>query len=266
MQIEGNLEAMDLPTLIQVIGQSGEAATIKIENALGTGFLFMNGGMLRHAEAKSNGHGHVEEKEALNVMLRWKEGKFKLRKNVEMQEGNMQEPWDFVLMECLRQLDEESADLSTPGSALTEENNLLSHSNSSHEFDFSGSIDNKDIKKMANLENTLNEIMGITGARAAALVDWESGLTLGTIGGGMDIELAAAGNTNVVRAKFGVMKDLGIQGGIEDILITLSDQYHMIRMMDSNPNLFIYLALDRSTANLGMARHQLSKLEKELSI
>ncbi|MEM8862434.1 MAG: roadblock/LC7 domain-containing protein, partial [Chloroflexota bacterium] len=99
-----------------------------------------------------------------------------------------------------------------------------------------------------------------------ALVDWESGLTLGTIGGGMDIDLAAAGNTNVVRAKFGVMRDLGIDGGIEDILITLTDQYHMIRLMDSNPNLFIYLALDRSSANLGMARHQLSKLEKELSI
>ncbi|MFK7805340.1 MAG: hypothetical protein AB8G95_27150 [Anaerolineae bacterium] len=119
---------------------------------------------------------------------------------------------------------------------------------------------------MANLEETLNGIMSIGGAKAVALVDWDSGLTLGTAGSGMDIELAAAGNTNVVRAKMGVMKDLKIKGSIEDILITLTDQYHMIRLLKENSNLFIYVALDRETANLGMARHKLSALEKDLSL
>jgi hypothetical protein len=91
-------------------------------------------------------------------------------------------------------------------------------------------------------------------------------MTLGTVGKGLDIDLAAAGNTNVVRAKIAVMKDLKIKGSIEDILITLTDQYHLIRLLSSNNNLFIYVVLNRAQANLGMARHKLASLEKELTV
>ena len=119
---------------------------------------------------------------------------------------------------------------------------------------------------MANLDKTLEEVMKINGAIAAALVDWESGLTLGTIGTGFNIDLAAAGNTDVVKAKLAVMKDLKLKGTVEDILITLTEQYHLIRLLEDSPNLFLYLALDRTQANLGLARHHLSSLEKELSV
>lgn len=125
---------------------------------------------------------------------------------------------------------------------------------------------NKEYSNMSNLQETLDGIMKISGAKATALVDWESGLTLGTAGSNFDIDLAAAGNTNVVRSKLEIMKNLKIEGGIEDILITLKDQYHLIRMMHDNHNLFLYLALDRNGANLGMARHQLTALEKDLEI
>lgn len=119
---------------------------------------------------------------------------------------------------------------------------------------------------MADLNQTLENVMAIDGAIAAALVDWESGLTLGTIGNGLNIELAAAGNTNVVRSKLAVMKDLELKGTIEDILITLTEQYHLIRLLESNPSLFLYVALRRDIANLGLARHRLSNIEKELTL
>ena len=117
---------------------------------------------------------------------------------------------------------------------------------------------------MSGINESLKAIMAIDGTIAAALVNWESGMTLGTIGKGIDIELAAAGNTNVVRSKLSIMKDLNLDGMIEDILITLSNQYHLIRMLESDPSLFLYVALDRQKANLGMARHKLSIIESNL--
>ena len=122
-----------------------------------------------------------------------------------------------------------------------------------------------------NIETALKEAMNIEGALGAALVDWESGMPLGTLGGGkyLDLDLAAAGNTEVVRAKMRTMASLNLNDTIEDILITLAKQYHLIRPTanaDGAHNLFLYLALDRSKANLALARHQLKRIENDLTI
>ncbi|TAK28783.1 MAG: hypothetical protein EPO40_12775 [Myxococcaceae bacterium] len=120
---------------------------------------------------------------------------------------------------------------------------------------------------MANITPTLEKIQNIDGFVGAALVDSESGMTLGLIGGnGMNLEVAAAGNTEVVRAKRKTMKNLNLRDEIEDILITLTKQYHLIRPMRSRPGVFFYVALDRSRANLAMARMTLADVEKELTL
>ena len=78
--------------------------------------------------------------------------------------------------------------------------------------------------------------------------------------------MAAAGNTEVVRAKRKTIRSLNLNDPVEDILITLGRQYHLMRPLSSNDALFIYLALDRSRANLALARHYLAAAEKELVI
>src|SRR5262245_13055722 len=120
---------------------------------------------------------------------------------------------------------------------------------------------------MANVKDTLPKLMDIDGCTGCCIVDSNSGMMLGASGGGlMNLEVAAAGNTEVVRAKRKTMKSLGLSDSIEDILITLGKQYHLIRPLSANDGLFIYLVLERSKSNLAMARHQLTTIEKELSI
>lgn len=124
---------------------------------------------------------------------------------------------------------------------------------------------------MATTEAALKEATTtIEGAIGAALVDYTSGMALGTVGGGkeLDLTVAAAGNTDVVRAKVRTMEMLGLKDEIEDILITLGGQYHLLRLLKGRGNngLFLYLALDKQRANLAMARHQLKKIENELEV
>jgi hypothetical protein len=123
---------------------------------------------------------------------------------------------------------------------------------------------------MTDLETSLKECMMIEGAVGAAVVDYTSGMALGTAGGNIDLDLgvAAAGNTEVVRAKMRTMAELGLGEEIEDILITLDSQYHIIRPLKAGrgEGLFLYLVLLKRLSSLAMARHNLRKIEDDLQL
>jgi hypothetical protein len=122
-----------------------------------------------------------------------------------------------------------------------------------------------------NIETALKEAMTTDGALGVALVDWDSGMSLGALGGGkyLDLDVAAAGNTEVIRAKMRTLEALRMGDSIEDILITLTQQYHLIRLLrtaEGGQSLFLYFVLDRAKANLALARHNLRKIESELAV
>ncbi|WP_084958927.1 hypothetical protein [Thermoactinospora rubra] len=123
---------------------------------------------------------------------------------------------------------------------------------------------------MASMDVSLKEMMSIDGALGASVVDYSSGMALGMLGGSkeLDLQVAAAGNTEVVKAKMRTIDTLGLSDSIEDILITLSGQYHIIRPITGRggKGLFLYLALDRARANLALARHHLKSIEEKLEM
>ena len=123
---------------------------------------------------------------------------------------------------------------------------------------------------MSDIEYALNMAANIKGAFAVALVDYDSGMTLGSRGGSaeFDLDVAAPGNSDVVRAKMDVMEKLGLRETIEDILITLDTQYHLIRPVYGRPEdkLFFYLVLNRAQANLAMARRDLRVITERFYI
>lgn len=117
---------------------------------------------------------------------------------------------------------------------------------------------------MANIKDSLSELLTLDGAVCAALVDSSSGMLMGTAGSGVDMELAAAGNTEVVRAKNKTVKALGLNDTIDDILITLGKQYHIIRPLNGKEDIFIYLVLDKARSNLALARRKVQDVEKAI--
>ena len=119
---------------------------------------------------------------------------------------------------------------------------------------------------MANINESLAKLLEVDGALCAAVVDANSGMLLGKAGSGLDLDLAAAGNTEVVRAKLKTMKSLGLADAIEDILITLGKQYHIIRLVQAKPGLFVYLVLDKARSNLALSRRAAQESEQSLTL
>jgi hypothetical protein len=95
-------------------------------------------------------------------------------------------------------------------------------------------------------------------------------MSLGAVSATKDLGLtvAAAGNTELVRAKMRTMEMLKTTDTIEDILITLARRYHLIRPLTSRAGagLFRYPALDRTRGNLAPARHRMRVVADDIGL
>jgi predicted regulator of Ras-like GTPase activity (Roadblock/LC7/MglB family) len=117
---------------------------------------------------------------------------------------------------------------------------------------------------MAN-EKQLLEIVGkiendVNGVIATAVVDLESGMTLAakTNRSDFDLAVASAYNSELVKQKMKIMRALNLKASLEDMLITLSDQFHLIKFLPGGTS-FVYLAADRSGTNLAILRNAVNK-------
>lgn len=99
----------------------------------------------------------------------------------------------------------------------------------------------------------------VPGFIAASMVDLDSGMTLAVKSVRSDFDLAAASafNSEIVKQKFKTIKALGLKSTLEDILLTLSDQLHLIKIVGERS--FVYLAADRSVTNLAIMRSSVNK-------
>ncbi|GGQ03219.1 hypothetical protein [Streptomyces roseolilacinus] len=136
---------------------------------------------------------------------------------------------------------------------------------------------------MPGIDECLLEAMTLPGARGAALVDWTSGLALGTAGESPvgDHETSAAEAAELARAaaEYESFAPAPAPGGgpgggpgddgdapVEDLIVTTRTGYHVLRFVTTNfdSSLFLHLWLDRSTGNLALARLRLRDLAERL--
>jgi predicted regulator of Ras-like GTPase activity (Roadblock/LC7/MglB family) len=119
---------------------------------------------------------------------------------------------------------------------------------------------------MSNVTESLERLLELAGARSAALVDSSTGMVLGHAGSDSDLEITAAANTEVVRAQLKSIGTLGSADVIDDIIITMSTQYDIIRPLAANPSIFLYLAMDKNKSNMALARYKAAECETALEL
>jgi predicted regulator of Ras-like GTPase activity (Roadblock/LC7/MglB family) len=116
------------------------------------------------------------------------------------------------------------------------------------------------------LQEVLEKIQhDASGFIAASLVDLDSGMTLAvkSVRSDFDLTAASAYNSELVKQKLKIMSTLGLNGSIEDMLISLTDQIHLIKLV--NRTTFLYLAVDKSQSNLAIVRTAVARHANELN-
>jgi predicted regulator of Ras-like GTPase activity (Roadblock/LC7/MglB family) len=117
---------------------------------------------------------------------------------------------------------------------------------------------------MANEKILLDAIAKIeadvSGVIAAAIVDLESGMTLAAKSNRADFDLsvASAYNSELVKQKLKIVRALNLKTTLEDMLLTLGDQFHLIKFLPGGGS-FLYLAADRGATNLAILRIAVNK-------
>ena len=116
------------------------------------------------------------------------------------------------------------------------------------------------------IQDTFDRVaQDVPGFVAASLVDLESGMTLGarSLRPDFDLTAASAYNSEMVKQKLKIMKALKLETTLEDMLLTLGDQIHLIKLV--SPTSFVYLVADRSQANLAIVRNGVNKHTQALA-
>ena len=119
---------------------------------------------------------------------------------------------------------------------------------------------------MSNVTESLKGLVELAGARSAALVDSTTGMVLGHAGSDSNLEITAAANTEVVRAQLKSLGTLGSSDAIDDIIITMSTQYDIIRPLAANPSIFLFLAMDKNKSNMALARYKVAECDQQLQL
>lgn len=113
----------------------------------------------------------------------------------------------------------------------------------------------------------LGPLRQLTGFVGAAVIDSETGLVLGQLtADGRDLEIAAAGVTDVVRTARQLGLSLAPNDDLEDVFVSCGDQFHLARTIGENPAILLYLWLDRRGANFGLARLTLKQVEEAIQL
>ncbi|MFI9152714.1 hypothetical protein [Streptomyces sp. NPDC053367] len=126
---------------------------------------------------------------------------------------------------------------------------------------------------MPGIDECLLEAMRLPGARGAALVDWTSGLALGSVGEfpGGDLEAAAAEAAELARLAaeqraFAPADGEAADPPVEDLIITNRDSFHLLRFVGTSfdSSVFLHVWLGRADGNLALARIRLDEMAGRL--
>ncbi len=251
---KGQISGISVAGFVQLMSIEAKTCTLQISVPGNTGTLFLSSG-----EVVSARLGDAHGDEAALEILSWENAAISILPGDGQRNRSVVFRLDQLLLESARQRDEMLRDLYGGSQGPAGDDTAAGRGGS-------GQGKRERTLSRAVIEDSLSRALWIEGALAAALADYQSGMCLGTAGGSdrLDVEALAAGSASTLKAQMQNLTDAGLESDIEDVLISLGSQQHLIRVLRRRTGLFLYLVLDRYRASLAAARQKLVEVESRL--
>jgi CheY-like chemotaxis protein len=222
----GAISVQTLPDIVQLYVLSAQTGVLRVRHRSGDGELYFKQGAITHAQTLGGDTGGLVGEDAFFEIMLWSGGEFSTRMGAMADSPTIATNWTELLMESCRRLDERRRDRegrpSRTGWTLAP---TASVEDDPFDFDIGEPAppqgldhlvtqtgNNGSEEERMNIKDSLAKLNSIDGFVGAALVDSESGMLLGQEGGGsLNMEVAAAGNTEVVRSKRKTMGNLNLR-------------------------------------------------------
>jgi len=113
------------------------------------------------------------------------------------------------------------------------------------------------------IRESLEKFEEVDGFKGVALVDARSGMLLGKFGKSFaNPEMTAAAHTELIRSKTRAIEKTGLGEPLEEVVISLDTELHLLRPTRAKASTFLFLCLEREEANLALARIEFADLEE----
>lgn len=263
---QGEISSQSLVDILQFYIQNQSCVSIKVNHVALIGEIWINEGRITHAITKSN-YGI----DAFYEMLSWEDGNFKVNLNRLPNHESINKPWTELILEYYVLIDEGKATKSNfkkrQDSYVDSELDFSSVAPISQPKKEQALIKTSSSSNLKSFKEKFKTIMELDGIIGAAIVDVSLGMPIVKESkNNIDLDAYCAYIVEIVKSHKNFLFQLKIQDKIEDIVINLDSNYHIITFILRQDNLFIYVILNKENSNLGMTRLFLMKLEEELEL
>lgn len=255
----GAIAVSMLGEVVQLYGLANRTGALRIDSPAGVGEISFDSG--RVVDANAPGLRGVD---AFNHILSWNSGHFSWSV-VPPREHTIHQGLSELLLEAYRLRDESDAGRTTVDlddvDARFAELELSDASSANTAAAVVAPISD-------NVRDNLGRLERAEGFLSAALIDMDKNACLAAVdtGHASQLEALVSGHVDLVQAKRRTIEKLNLEDDLEDIVISLGREYHLVRLVRRQPRLFFFLTLDRARANLAMARYLLSDVEKDIVV
>jgi hypothetical protein len=113
-----------------------------------------------------------------------------------------------------------------------------------------------------SLNESLEQILRVEGARTVALVDVGTGMVVGSVGDEpAGLPAAAAGLADETRLASAALGDARPGGDLEELLLVTENRFHLVKILDrrEEDGLLLFVELDRARTNIALAAQQVAR-------